>query len=120
MQWVTAGQATQRQPRPVADAMLDDGDPRVLRARRRKPAGRRKQRRDDSLIPIDQAHRNTGQPFHSATLEIARSAPRTSVESRSNAAEPAGGRPTITMSTPAGAASRLRRYASRSLRRTRL
>ena len=100
--------------------MLLQGEPGVLRAARREPAGRRQQRRYEALIRRDDADGEPRQRAHVRGPGTAASAWRICPRSDSNEAVKAAGRPMITRDARAGAAVRADRNASRSRRLARL
>src|SRR5437867_9456712 len=116
MEWMTPQHASEREPAAIHHSVLEEGEPRVLRARRREPARPRQERRDDALI---EGERGEHDARHARAPGIAASAPRNSFTSVAKGSLSADGFPITTSVVRAGAASRVARYASRSRRRTR-
>src|SRR2546430_12314370 len=117
MEWVTPHHASECEPAAARRSALQDGEARVLRARRREPARPRQERRDDALI---EGERGEHGACHGRAPGIAARAPRSSLASVAHGSLSADGFPITTSVARAGAAARAARYASRSRRRPRV
>ena len=117
---MTSQQAADGEPQAARDAVLDERQPRILRAARRETACRGQERRHQALIAAERTDGNPRKPAHDRGPGTAASAWRICPISDSNGAVRAAGRPMITSAARAGAAVRAERNASRKRRRARL
>jgi len=108
------------EPSAAPDAVLNERQPRVLRAGRRKAAVAPQRRGQQHLIAGDQRHNGSSRPAHTALRGNATRASFNSAISVANGRSSTA-RFAITISaTPVGAALRVTRKASRRRRRARL
>jgi len=118
---MTRSEAADSQPGSAHQAMFQQSQARILRARRREATRRRQPWGHELLIARHDARRDARGPHRRARAPgIAVKAPRSCMASAANGSVSTAGRPTITMDARSGAASRLARYASRNRRRARL
>ena len=120
MKRVAAEEPLHREPKTACRPVLDHGLLRVFRARRREPACRWQDRRDQQTVTADEAGGGAGERAHDRGFEMAANAVRKSPTSVKKGPVRAPGRAITITSTRSGAASRAARYASRSRRRARL
>src|SRR5438046_9224142 len=78
MEWMTPQHASEREPAAIHHSVLEEGEPRVLRARRREPARPRQERRDDAVI---EGERGEHDARHARAPGVAARAPRNSFAS---------------------------------------
>lgn len=121
MKGVTAREPPERETGPAKRSLLGDGEPRVFRTRRREAAGDAEPRRNPDLVTADEGHQHARDGGHVSLRVpgIDRSASLSSVVSVSNVSINTRRLAIRIASSAGGAASRARRYASRSRRRAR-
>lgn len=104
------GEAPCRERHAAHEAVLDQGTPRVFRARRREPARRRQEGRNQPLIDGNHRGREPAEATHASLGPgIPASACRIWPSSEGNGARSTAGRPITTSAARAGAASRAAR-----------
>lgn len=108
---MTAQEATEREPCTPRNAVLDQREARVLRARRREAARGRHQGREPLLVERDEPGDHARRPGHASARGpgTAASALRISPSNVPNGVDSAAGRPITTSAAREGAAERVAR-----------
>jgi len=111
MEGVAAQEATEREPCAPCNAVLDQREARVLRARGREAARAWQQGRKPLLVEHNESGRHARRPGHGSARGpgTAASALRISPSNVPNGVESAAGRPITTSAARAGAAERVAR-----------
>ncbi len=119
MKWMASQEPAEREPPAARQPVVDQRQSRVFRTARRKAAVPPEERRQQHLVPRNEGHGGPNSPAHTARRGTATRASFNSATSAANGRSSTT-RLAMTMSaTPAGAALRVTRKASRSRRRAR-